>query len=297
MPAVNTTSSHHPPGYGRAAAVFTVDVEDWFQVNAFEPYVSRDAWPTYESRVERNTDQLLQLCADHGATGTFFTLGWVAERHPALVRRIAEAGHEVASHGYWHQRIPTVSEAVFRNDVRRARAVLEDAAGAPVTGYRAPSFSLTDDVPWAARILVEEGYLYDSSRFPIARPGYGTASGGRTPHYLQTDAGPLAEYPPATWTVAGVTIPVAGGGWFRQFPLWLTRTGIRAMLSEVQPAVFYIHPWEVDPAQPRLPVNTITRIRHYRGLREAHGRLRRLFASFAFTSFATLMPPRQNGLR
>jgi polysaccharide deacetylase family protein (PEP-CTERM system associated) len=284
MSPVNTASTHRPPGYGRAVPVFTVDVEDWFQVNAFEPYVHRDQWHTYESRVERNTDVLLQLCADHGATGTFFTLGWVAERYPQLVRRIADAGHEVASHGYWHQRIPTISESAFRDDVRRAKAVLEDASGAVVAGYRAPSFSLTDTVPWAARVLVEEGYRYDSSRFPIARPGYGTASGSRIPHVIHTDAGPLFEYPPAVWPVAGVNVPVAGGGWFRQFPRWVIERGLAQVLQEGQPAVFYLHPWEVDPEQPRLPVGPLTRVRHYRGLHACADRLRLLMQRFAFRS-------------
>ena len=284
MSSVNTASTHRPPGYGRAVPVFTVDVEDWFQVNAFEPYVAREQWHTYESRVERNTDVLLQLCADHGATGTFFTLGWVAERYPQLVRRIADAGHEVASHGYWHQRIPTISETAFRDDVRRAKAMLEDASGTAVTGYRAPSFSLTDTVPWAARVLVEEGYTYDSSRFPITRPGYGTASGAREPHVLATEAGPLHEYPPAVWPVAGINVPVAGGGWFRQFPRWVIERGLAQVLREGQPAVFYLHPWEVDPGQPRLPVGPLTRIRHYRGLHECADRLRRLMRRFAFRS-------------
>jgi polysaccharide deacetylase family protein (PEP-CTERM system associated) len=284
MSPVNTASTHRPPGYGRAVPVFTVDVEDWFQVNAFEQYVTREQWHTYESRVERNTDVLLQLCADHGATGTFFTLGWVAERYPQLVRRIADAGHEVASHGYWHQRIPTISETAFREDVRRAKAVLEDASGVAVDGYRAPSFSLTDAVQWAARVLVEEGYTYDSSRFPITRPGYGTASGGREPHVLLTESGPLHEYPPAVWPVAGINVPVAGGGWFRQFPRWVIERGLAQVLHEGQPAVFYLHPWEVDPEQPRLPVGPLTRVRHYRGLHACADRLRLLMQRFAFRS-------------
>ncbi|MBL0937513.1 MAG: DUF3473 domain-containing protein [Gemmatimonadaceae bacterium] len=288
MASVNADQQSRPPGFGRAVPVFTVDVEDWFQVNAFESHVTRDRWDTFESRVERNTDRLLQLCADTGARGTFFTLGWVAERYPTLVRRIAEQGHEVASHGYWHQRIPTISEAAFREDVRKARQALEDASGTSVTGYRAPSFSLTDDVPWAARILVEEGHTYDSSRFPISRPGYGTASGERAPHVLQTEAGPLHEYPPAVVSVAGQQVPVAGGGWFRQFPAWVTTSGLSRVLREGRPAVFYLHPWEVDPTQPRLPVGAVTRIRHYRGLDVCADRLEQLMRRFAFQSFQNL---------
>lgn len=285
---VNTDHVVHPAGYGRARAVFTVDVEDWFQVSAFDSHVSRSEWDTLPSRVERNTDRLLQLCADTGTVGTFFTLGWVAERYPALVRRIAEQGHEVASHGYWHQRIPTLREEAFREDVLRARSVLEDLSGAPVVGYRAPSFSLTDDVPWATRVLVETGYQYDSSRFPISRPGYGTASGQRVPHRLRTTAGDLHEYPPAVWPVAGIQLPVAGGGWFRQFPAWVIHRGLQSVLHSGQPAVFYLHPWEIDPDQPVLPVGMLTRIRHYRGLSACERRLRALLERFSFTSFQHL---------
>lgn len=278
-----------PPGFGRPVPVFTVDVEDWFQVSAFDSHVSRSNWPSYQSRVERNTDRLLELCAATDTTGTFFTLGWVAERFPALVQRIANAGHEVASHGYWHQRITTITENEFRADVKRAREVLQQAAGVEVTGYRAPSFSLTDQVPWATRVLVEEGYTYDSSRFPIKRSGYGTASGDRTPHVLQTEAGPLLEYPPAVWPVMGFTVPVAGGGWFRQFPLWVIERGFEAVLRGGQPAVFYLHPWEIDPDQPRLSVGAVTRVRHYRGLAQCYTRLERLLRRFSFRSFNALM--------
>lgn len=278
-----------PPGSSRAVPVFTVDVEDWFQVSAFEKHVARAGWADRESRVERNTDAVLSLLAETGAKGTFFTLGWVAERFPALIRAIVGAGHEIASHGFWHQRIHTISEAEFREDVRTARSAIEDAAGVAVTGYRAPSFSLTDDVAWAARILVEEGHLYDSSRFPIARRGYGTASGEAIPHYLHTASGPLAEYPPAVWNVGRLRVPVAGGGWFRQLPLPIIRHGLGAVLASGHPAVFYIHPWEVDPGQPRMPVDLVTRIRHYRGLSNAGRRLRALLHTWTFTSFQQIM--------
>lgn len=285
---MKTGAIARPAGHGQAIPVFTVDVEDWFQVSAFDAHVARDQWDTLESRVERNTDRLLQLLSDAGARGTFFTLGWVAEKCPALVRRIADQGHEVASHGYWHQRIPTITETAFRDDVRRAKVALEDAAGAAVTGYRAPSFSLTDDVLWAARVLVEEGYVYDSSRFPIARRGYGTASGDHTPHVLTTEAGPLNEYPPAVWPVAGIKVPVAGGGWFRQLPAWVIHRGLSAVLEGGQPAVFYIHPWEIDPGQPRLSVGMLTRVRHYRGLAACDARLATLMRTFPFVSFRDL---------
>ena len=272
----------------RAVPVFSVDVEDWFQVSAFERVVDRTRWDSYESRVVRNTSMLLESMARANAFGTFFTLGWVAERFPGLVRSIVDAGHEIASHGYWHQRIPTIAESDFRADVHRAKAVLEDVSGARVIGYRAPSFSLTDDVPWAMRILVEEGYEYDSSRFPISRRGYGAANALREPHLLHTSAGPLREYPPAVWPVAGVRVPVAGGGWFRQLPLGIIQRGLDAVLREGIPAVFYIHPWEIDPDQPRLSVPLLTRIRHYRGLDRASQRLSTLLARYRFQSFAQL---------
>jgi len=277
------------PGATRPLPVFTVDVEDWFQVSAFENHVARSGWDSLESRVERSTDRVLALLAESGGRGTFFTLGWVAERYPQVVRAIEAAGHEVASHGYWHQRIPSLSESEFREDVRTAKLALEDVAAAAVVGYRAPSFSLTDDVLWAARVLVEEGYTYDSSRFPIARRGYGTASGRKDPHWLHTESGPLAEYPPAVWEVAGARVPVAGGGWFRQLPLWVIQRGLQAVLQSGRPAVFYIHPWEVDPGQPRLPVGMLTRVRHYRGLGAAEDRLRTLLRTWRFGSFQELM--------
>lgn len=232
--------------------------------------------------------RLLALLDETSAKGTFFTLGWVAERFPSLIRSIVDSGHELASHGFWHQRIPTISEAAFREDVRRAKAVLEDTSGQSVIGYRAPSFSLTDDVPWATSVLVEEGYQYDSSRFPIARRGYGSAHAATTPHIIETPSGPLREYPPAVWNVMGVRVPVAGGGWFRQLPLGVIRRGLAASLAQGVPAVFYIHPWEIDPGQPRLPVSSVTRIRHYRGLAAAESRLRSLLSRFSFRSFAQL---------
>ena len=279
-----------PLGAERPVPVFTVDVEDWFQVSAFDAHVDRMRWDTYESRVVRNTERLLEVLDESGGRGTFFTLGWVAKRFPALVRAIADAGHEVASHGFMHERIPTLSEAQFREDVRSAKAALEDACGCVVTGYRAPSFSLTDDVMWAARVLVEEGYRYDSSRFPISRAGYGTATGQRGPHMIATPAGDLMEFPPAVWIVGGQRIPVAGGGWFRQLPLAVIRHGLSAVMADGLPAVFYIHPWEIDPGQPKMNVGWVTRVRHYRGLSQAEARLRSLLGTWRFEALDSLMP-------
>lgn len=271
-----------PPPALPPVPLLSVDVEDWYHVNALEPHVARDSWDARESRVAGNTERLLAQLARHGRRGTFFVLGWVAERHPALVRAIAAAGHEVASHGFAHRRIPTQAPAAFREDVARAKAVLEQALGAPVRGYRAPSFSLTRAVPWAAEVLVETGHEYDSSRFPIARPGYGERGAPRAPHWLATPSGPLLELPPAVWAVGGVSVPVAGGGWFRQFPLAVTQRGLRAVLAEGIPAMFYLHPWEIDPGQPRVPAGAVSRFRHYTGLERCERRLERLLGEFRF---------------
>ena len=263
---------------------FSADVEEWFQVNAFEPYVDRDTWDSRESRVEASPDRILGLLADANATGTFFTLGWIADRHPALVRRIADAGHEVASHGYWHQRIPTITPEAFRDDVRRAKQSLEQVTGVAVAGYRAPSFSLTDSVAWAAEILIEEGHQYDSSRFPIRRSGYGSNRALAVPHWMDTKAGALLELPPAVWEVMGVRVPIAGGGWLRQLPFPVIRSGYNALAAAGTTGMFYIHPWELDPGQPRLSVPMLTRIRHYRGMETTADRIAVLLSDASYVT-------------
>lgn len=263
---------------------FSVDVEEWFQVNAFEPYVDRATWDSLESRVEASTDRILDLLGNAGATGTFFTLGWIADRHPALVRRIVDAGHELASHGYWHQRIPTITPEAFRDDVRRAKQSLEQVAGVAVSGYRAPSFSLTDAVAWAAEILIEEGYEYDSSRFPIRRSGYGSQHALAVPHWMDTKSGALLELPPAVWEVMGVRVPIAGGGWLRQLPFSVIRRGYNALATAGSTGMFYIHPWELDPGQPRLPVPALTRVRHYRGMESTANRIAILLSDASYVT-------------
>ncbi|HEU4563472.1 MAG TPA: XrtA system polysaccharide deacetylase [Gemmatimonadaceae bacterium] len=264
--------------------LFTVDVEEHFQVSSLEPFVPREMWDAQPTRVERNVDILLDLLARHGATATFFTLGWVADRHPHVVRRIAAAGHEIASHGWWHRRVHTQAPDEFRRDVREARALLQDLAGAPVLGYRAPSFSITPGHDWAFDVLLEEGYRYDSSLFPIRRSGYGWPEAPATPHVIRRASGTLFELPPATTVLAGVRVPAAGGGYLRQFPFALIRRAFREHAERELPGVFYIHPWEVDPGQPRIPVPWLTRVRHYRGLPDTAGRLDRLLSEFRFTS-------------
>ena len=268
------------------AHFFTVDVEEHFQVNAFEGVVHRTDWASHPSRVERNVAVLLDLLARRRATGTFFVLGWVAARHPALLRLIADGGHELASHGFWHRRVPTVTPNEFRQDVRDAKAAIEDASGQPVRGYRAPSFSIIPGYEWAFDALLEEGYEYDSSLFPIRRRGYGYPGAPTRPFVLDRPDGALGEYPLTTLRWGGIRIPAAGGGYLRQFPLGVIRAAFAASQRAGIPGVFYIHPWEVDPEQPRLPVGRLTRIRHYRGLDTAAARIERLLGEFEFTSIA-----------
>lgn len=263
---------------------FTVDVEEYFQVSAMEPHVPRDRWDSLPSRVERSTRRVLELLARRGAEGTFFVLGWIAERHPDLVRDIARAGHEVASHGWGHRRITHVTPEEFRGSVRRSKAILEDVTGEPVLGYRAPSFSIVPGREWALDILVEEGYRYDSSLFPIARQGYGYPGTPRDPHWIARPGGKLAEVPPATFRVGEKNLPAGGGGYFRLLPYALTRAAFRQAEERGRPATFYIHPWEVDPDQPRIPVPLKTRIRHYGGLERTSDRLERLVGEFRFQS-------------
>ncbi len=261
---------------------FTVDVEEHFQVSAFEPFLARERWTSLESRVDANTNQLLDLLARYNARGTFFVLGWIAQRHPGLVSRIVDAGHELASHGWGHRRVTTLDPETFRASVRDSRAILEDLSGSAVLGYRAPSFSIVPGLEWAVDILIEEGYRYDSSLFPIARRGYGYPTAPRVPARIHASTGTLHEFPPATLRRFGITIPAGGGGYLRHFPLAATRAALRDFARAGVPATIYVHPWEIDPDQPRLAVPALVRVRHYGGLRRMLPRLHRLLAEFAF---------------
>jgi polysaccharide deacetylase family protein (PEP-CTERM system associated) len=269
---------------------FTVDVEEHFQVLALSPFVARERWGTLESRVERNVNRLLELLGRRGASATFFTLGWVAERQPGMVKAIAAAGHEVASHGYDHRRVTELEPEAFREQVRRTKAILETLSGQPCLGYRAPSYSIVPGREWALDVLLEEGYRYDSSLFPINRPGYGYAGGGRDPHWLERRAGRLLEVPPATLRRAGLNLPAAGGAYFRLLPPLLVRAALRDAERRGQPGTFYLHPWEIDPDQPRFDVPVLTRLRHYGGLAGTWRRLERLVEEFRFTSIAQGLP-------
>jgi len=261
----------------------TIDVEDYFQVSAFDDVVKRDEWDTRPSRVVSNTTRLLQIFDQYSIKGTFFVLGWVADRFPALVRDIAAGGHELASHGYGHRIVYSQTPDEFREDVRRAKGAIEDVSGQIVGGYRAPSFSITKNSLWALDVLVEEGYRYDASIFPIRHDRYGIPDAPRHRHVITRPAGTLTEAPGSTVRVLGSNLPVAGGGYFRILPYWWTRWGIaRLNRTETQPAIFYLHPWEIDPDQPRLNVSRLSRFRHYRNLDKAEDRLKRLLTDFRF---------------
>ena len=266
--------------------LFTVDVEDYFHVNAFEGSIRRDEWDGFPSRVERSTDMILDLLDRHGMVGTFFTLGWVAKKAPALVRRIAAAGHEIGSHGWWHRKLDGLSADQFREEVRSSRAILEDQAGQRVAGFRAPSFSIGPGREWAFDVLLEEGYRYDSSLFPIRRPGYGYPGAHPDPHLITRASGTLLELPVATTMLGGVRLPAGGGGYFRQLPYQLCSRALPEAQRRGAPAMFYIHPWEVDVDQPRISVPLVTRLRHYGGLHRTLPRLERLLREFRFTSVA-----------
>ena len=270
----------------RPTHIFTADVEEYFHASALEPYVSRASWSRRESRVGLGVFRLLQLLADHRASGTFFVLGWVAHRLPDLVREIAAAGHEIASHGWDHRRVTEQTPAEFRDSVRRTRQALEDVTGTRIIGFRAPSFSITPGHEWALDVLIEEGYRYDSSLFPVRRVGYGYAGGRRDPHWLHRPAGWLAELPPATLRVWRINLPAAGGAYLRLLPPVLVHAALREAAERGVPGVVYIHPWELDPDQPRLPASPLTRVRHYAGLRRTGQRLARVLSTFRFTSIA-----------
>lgn len=260
----------------------TVDVEDYFQVSAFEPYVDRRGWERRPCRVERNTERVLALFDRHGVRGTFFTLAWVAERYPRLIRRIVDAGHELASHGCVHQRVTALSPPEFREDVRRSKAILEETGGVVVQGYRAPSYSIGAANLWALDLLQEEGYRYSSSVYPIRHDHYGMPQAPQAP--FRPRNGGLLEVPIATLSLVGRRLPCGGGGYFRLFPYTLSRWMWRRMnRNEGRAGVFYFHPWEIDPAQPRVAgLSLKTRFRHYLNLSRMEGRLDSLLKDFSW---------------
>lgn len=288
----------------------SIDVEDYFQVSAFEGVSPPETWSTCELRVERNTEKVLELLTECNVKATFFVLGWVAHYCPSLVKRIACEGHEIASHGYGHRRVNLQSRAEFREDVRRSKSLLEDISGKPVLGYRAPSYSIGLNSLWAFDELLEAGYLYDSSVFPVKHDLYGIDHWPRFPFCVVRDvrsdwrpddgtakhqACRMQEIPITTLQLAGRNLPIAGGGYFRLFPYAFTRWGLnRINHQERQPFVFYLHPWELDPEQPRMQGARLkSRVRHYLNLDKTEGRFRRLLRDFSFNPLATLIAVRQ----
>src|SRR5580658_1616069 len=265
--------------------VVSVDVEDYFHAESFSDVVDRARWDSYTSRVEVNTRRLLELLATLNVHATFFVLGWVAERFPALVREIAAGGHELGCHSYWHRLIYKLDPAEFREDTRRAKSIIEQIAGQPVTGYRAPTYSVIDRSVWALDILTELGFTYDSSIFPIHHDRYGRPGAPRAPFRFQTPSGPMTEFPITTFRLAGHNLPVGGGGYLRLLPQLYTRMGLKRVLKEGLPVVIYIHPWEVDPEQPRLPGRLSSRLRHYTNLSKTLERFRNVLQAGNYTSF------------
>jgi len=260
----------------------TFDVEEYFHAEAFRGAVGRDAWPKLESRVVSTTERILDILEQAGVSATFFVLGWVAERHPVLVRDIHRRGHEVACHGYGHDMITRLGPSQFREDVERAKGLLEDTLGSLVVGYRAPTFSVVRETLWSLRVLAEIGFQYDSSIFPIVHDRYGIPDAARFPHRRAVGAGlEIAEFPLSTVGYGHWRVPVAGGGYFRLLPYPVTWRAIRHVnRHEGQPAIVYLHPWELDSGQPRLPAGRLTRFRHRVNTRATEAKLRRLIADF-----------------
>jgi len=272
----------------------TIDVEDYFQVNAFARHICFDEWDNYQLRVGDNTRRILDILDEFDIKATFFVLGWVAERLPHLVREIQARGHEIACHGYGHELIYNIGPERFRADIRRAKQILENIVGLPVQGYRAPSYSITTQSLWALDILIEEGFSYDSSIFPVYHDTYGVPDAPRFPHRITRQSGTICEFPlttlPLRWGSKEYRLPIAGGGYLRLLPAALIQRGI-AKINQVerQPAVLYFHPWELDPEQPRINASLKSRLRHYLNLHRTEGKLEYLFKRLKFAPMQTVL--------
>ena len=269
----------------------TVDVEDYFHVSAFANAIDRSEWDSLPQRVDGNTHRLLDVFDSAGVKATFFVLGWVADRHPGLVREIHRRGHEVASHGTSHKLIYAQTPQEFRNETLRSKRMLEDLIGSRISGYRAASYSITNRSLWALDVIVETGFEYDSSIVPVRHDLYGIPGAQAKPHRLSTPGGEsLIEFPPTTIRVFGVNIPVGGGGYFRMFPYWFTRSALRSINTRrQQPFIFYLHPWEIDPSQPRIRASVRSRFRHYVNLKKTEQRLIRLVSEFQFGTARSIL--------
>ncbi len=267
--------------------ILTVDVEDYFQGILT---ISPQEWDRYESRIEKSTEALFPILARTGARATFFVLGHIAAKQPALIRKIQAEGHEIGCHGYFHRPIYEQSEQAFKKDLNRAMNALEDAAGTPIRAYRAPWFSITRASTWAIDILSQRGIVYDASIFPVRTNRYGIAKAPRHPHTIQTKYGPLIELPPATLKLGGFVLPTGGGFYLRTVPYPLIKRSIREMNRKKIPAVIYIHPWELDEDRPRLKVNLMERLIHYTHIGDTETRFRGLLSDFSFGSIGEVFP-------
>lgn len=264
----------------------TVDVEDYFHVASFEGAVGRAQWGSMEQRVTIGSRRLLEAFARAEVRGTFFVLGWVAEHAPRLVREIRAAGHEIGCHSYWHRLVYRQTPDEFRADLRRARDVLQDTIGEPVVAYRAPCFSITRRSLWALDVLIEEGFQYDSSIFPTYHDRYGIAGAPAAPHRIVRPSGTIREFPLAVWQVCRYPLPLGGGGYFRLYPYFLTRWGMRSINAQGRPVAFYLHPWELDPEQPRMSLARLNTFRHYVNLHRTEARLHRLLREFSLDTLS-----------
>ncbi len=263
----------------------TVDVEDYYHVSAFAKTIQAGQWDDYPRRVLENTRRLLDLFDEHQVKATFFVLGWVAEREKGLVKEISDRGHEVASHGYSHQLVYNQTPEVFREETVRSKGILEEIIQSPVLGYRAASYSITDKSLWALEILEELGFEYDSSIFPVHHDRYGIPDAPENPHKIKTkNGGSLIEFPLSAATVLGFKLPVAGGGYFRLYPYSLTKFGLNQINRQKKPFIFYLHPWEIDPEQPKIDAGWLSRFRHYNNLQKTELRLGKLMESFDFST-------------
>jgi len=280
MNSVTQNETRHDGGIVNS---FTVDVEDYYMVSAFADMIQFEDWPYHESRVERNTHAILEILDRHGVKSTFFVLGWIAERHPRLISAISASGHEVACHGYKHRLVYDMTPAEFTEDTRKTKIILEDIIGEPVIGYRAASYSIVQRTMWALDILIEQGFLYDSSIFPIHHDRYGIPGGSRFPHTIRRADSTIREFPPSTYRIFRQNLPVAGGGYLRLLPLGIIKAAIKRINEkEKEIAILYIHPWEVDPAQPRLNGRWQARLRHYMNLDSTIPKIESILQAFRF---------------
>ncbi len=268
-------------------------MEDYFHVSSFASGIRPDDWDHYECRVERNTHAVLEIAAQAGTHGTFFVLGWVAQRYPDLVREIRSAGHEIGCHSLWHRLVYDLSPIQFRRDLIEARNTLEEIVGEPVTQYRSPSFSITARSLWALQILVEEGFDTDSSIYPVRHDRYGIPNAPPAPHIIETPAGPIREFPGMTCELGRMRIPVGGGGYLRLLPWSVTRRMLRKVRQQNRPLNVYIHPWEFDPNQPRVAASLKSRFRHYQNLKTTAPKIRRLLQEFSLTTMSRVLDSMQ----